>query len=142
MGTSTFYASLAAGVEMLHALAMIVWGLGLPLLFWHRYQRLSRFYTWYALTFVGISVISNLVLGECILTTWAQDLWQAAGGFRERVPFVVTLTNMVAGFRPSTRAAVLAWEIAIVLTSVGMLWSWRKASRARSSVEQKPSLRT
>jgi hypothetical protein len=123
---------LAAGVETIHALAMIVWALGLPLLVWHRYKRLARAYMWFAIVFVTSSVASNLVLGECFLTTLARHLWTAAGGFREKVPFTVLFTNTVAGIRPSTREAVIAWEVAILATSIGTLWCWRKTRREKS----------
>lgn len=128
---STVYHALAAGVEIVHALAMIVWGLGLPLLVWHRYERLVRAYMWFAIAFVTTSVVSNLVFGECFFTTLARHLWTAAGGFRDEVPFIVLFTNAVAGIRPSTRAAVLAWEVAIVATSIGTLWCWRKTRRGK-----------
>ena len=124
--TSPVYAALAAAIELGHALSMVVWGLGLPLLVWHRYARLSRAYMWYAIVFVTVSVISNWILGECFLTTLARHAWQAAGGFRESVPFTVLLANAVAGIRPSAREAVLAWQAAVVLTSIGTLWCWRK----------------
>jgi len=128
----TVYWVLAAGVETIHALAMIVWGLGLPLLGWHRHRRLVRAYMWFAIAFVTSSVASNLVLGECFLTTLARHLWTAAGGFRETVPFTVLFTNAVAGIRPSAREAVIAWEVAILATSIGTLWCWRKTRRGHS----------
>lgn len=104
---------------------MIVWGLGLPLLFWHRYERLSRAYNWFVIVFVVISVGSKLVLGECVLTTLARHLWLAGGGYRAGVPFTVLFVNAIAGIRPTTESAVLAWEIAITATSIGSLYCWR-----------------
>jgi hypothetical protein len=130
---------LAAGVELFHALAMIVWGVGLPLLVWHRFRRLTRLYLWFSIVFVTTSVLSNLLLGECFLTTLARYLWEAGGGFRERVPFTVVFTNAVAGVRPSTRAAVLAWQIAIVSTSLGTLFCWRKTRDSDSARTKKRS---
>jgi hypothetical protein len=127
--TSTVYAALAATVELTHGLAMVVWGLGLPLLVWHRYERLSRAYMWYAIVFVVISVTSNQILGECFLTTLARHSWLAGGGYRDGVPFTVLFANTVAGIRPTAREAVLAWQLAIVLTSIGTLWCWRKTGR-------------
>lgn len=124
--TSNVYAALAAAVEVTHALAMIVWGLGLPLLVWHRYEKLSRAYMWYAIGFVVMSVTSNQILGECFLTTLARHLWLAGGGYRDGVPFTVLFANAVAGIRPTAREAVLTWQAAIVLTSIGTLWCWRK----------------
>lgn len=124
---------LAMVVDVTHALAMVVWGLGLPLLVWHRYERLSYLYTVFAALFVVLSVGSHWMLGECFLTTLARSFWQASGGWRDTVPFTVVLTNTVAGIRPSTESAVLAWEVAILATSLGSLWSWRKARRRRDA---------
>jgi hypothetical protein len=129
---STLYRFLALGVELGHGLLMTVWGLGLPLLLWHRWQRLSRVYLWYSLSFVGGSLLSNWLLGECVLTTLAQWLWEASGTQLDRVPFIVRFTNAVAGIRPSTRAAVLAWEVGIGVYCVALLYWWRRVERADS----------
>ena len=59
-----------------------------------------------------------------MLTTIARKLWLAAGGYRGSVPFTVIFANTVAGIRPSTRQAVIAWEIAILITTVGSLVCW------------------
>ena len=121
----------ASSVDVLHVMAMIVWGVGLPLLVWHRFPALSRVYAWYAAAFVVLSVASNQVLGECFLTTLARHLWEAAGSHRERVPFTVVLANTVAGVRPTTREAVLVWQAAILATSVGTLFYWHKARETK-----------
>jgi hypothetical protein len=140
--TSNVYGALAAAVEVTHGLSMIVWGIGLPLLVWHRYERLSRAYMWYALVFVVISVASNRLLGECFLTTFARHLWVGAGGYRDGVPFTVLFANAVAGIRPTAREAVLAWQLAIVLTSIGTLWCWRKTGKGPRSKTDVPGRRS
>ena len=135
---SNVYAILAAAVDLTHGLAMLVWGLGLPLLVWHRFERISRAYMWFAIVFVVVSVASNRVLGECILTTVARHLWQAAGGYRDGTPFTVLFANVVAGIRPTAREAVLAWEAAVVVTSIGTLWCWRKTRRPHADRKDPP----
>jgi hypothetical protein len=127
------FRALAASVEVVHALAMLVWGVGLPLLLWHRYKRLSRAYMWFAVVFVMTSVLSHVYFGECFLTTLARRFWIAGGGFREHVPFTALLANTIAGIRPSARTTVVVWEIAILATSVSTLWCWRKTRGANSS---------
>lgn len=127
------YELMAMTVDVTHAAAMLVWGLGLPLLFWHRFERLSHWYTWFAASFVVTTVLSRIALGECFLTTLARELWEAAGGFRDHVPFTVVLVSTVAGLRPTTRTAVLLWELAVLFTSLGSLWSWRRAHARRSA---------
>lgn len=125
---------LAAGsVELVHALLMLLWGLGLPLLVWHRFPRLSRGYMWFASVFVGISALSHELLGECVLTTLARGLWRAGGGYRDGLPFMALLANTVAGIRPSRREIVLVWEAAVLATSVGSLWCWHRTHPRYSS---------
>lgn len=129
----SMYRSLAAAVDTLHALSMLAWGLGLPLLFWHRFRRLSHAYMVFALVFVVVSVVSHLLLGECVLTTLARKLWLLGGGYREGVPFTALLANTVAGLRPTRREVVLLWEGAVFLTSAGSLWCWLRTRRHATS---------
>jgi hypothetical protein len=68
-----------------------------------------------------------------VLTTLARRLWTLAGGFRDDVPFVVACVNAVARIRPSTRAAVLAWELAIGISAVGVAWHFDRESRRQRS---------
>jgi hypothetical protein len=118
----------ASAVELLHGLCMVAWAIGLPLLFWRGWPRVSQAYLRFSIAFIAVSVLSHALLGECVLTTLARELWEAAGGHREHVPFVVLFTNRIAGFRPSTREAVLAWEAAIAIYCVALLWSRRRPS--------------
>lgn len=129
----TMSGTLANAVDLIHAMAMLVWGLGLPLLVWHRFPALSRAYMWYAAAFVVISVVSHQALGECFLTTIARALWKASGGYREEIPFTAVLANAIAGIRPATRTAVLIWETAIFVTSVGTLFCWHKTRKTNGS---------
>jgi hypothetical protein len=120
---------LAGSVELCHGLLMVVWGLGLPLLVWRRFERLSRAYLWFSLTFVLGSLLSHALLHECVLTRLAYQLWEAGGAHAERVPFIVTFANTVARIRPSTDAAVLIWKVAIGLYCVIALFGWRTRER-------------
>ena len=123
------YPPLAAAVDALHALSMLAWGLGLPLLFWHRFRRLSHAYMVFALGFVAVSVGSHWLLGECVLTTLARNLWLRGGGYRDGVPFTALLANSIAGLRPTRREVVLLWESAVFVTSAGSLWCWLRTRR-------------
>jgi len=129
---------LAIATDLVHVLAMVLWGLGLPLLIWHRFERLSRAYMWFSIAFVAISVVSHQLLGECFLTTLARGLWEASGGFRERVPFTVLVVNRVAGFHPKDRDVVLLWEIAVLISSAASLWCfYRTHPKARIREQQR-----
>jgi hypothetical protein len=127
------YRVLAIVVDLTHATAMLLWGLGLPLLFWHRFERLSHAYSIYAIVFVVTTVASHLAMGECFLTSLARTLWLASGHARDTVPFTVIVTNTIAGFRPSSRSAVLLWEAAVLVTSLGSWWSWHRAHVRRGA---------
>jgi hypothetical protein len=125
------YRLLAAAVDLVHAGSMLVWGLGLPLLFWHRFRRLSRAYVMFSAIFVLVSLGSHALLGECVLTTLARHLWLAGGGYRDGIPFTALLANAVAGIRPTQREVVLVWELAVLASSVGSLWCWWKTRTPR-----------
>jgi hypothetical protein len=125
------YQFLAIFVDVIHTLAMLVWGIGLPLLLWHRWPRLSRAYLWYALVFVVVSVGTHRLYGECFLTKLARDL-RALGDpnvLSDYASFSVRLVNFVAGIRPSERSAVLAWEFGLAISSVIMLRYMYKSRR-------------
>lgn len=127
----SFYGVLAETVDLVHALSMLLWGVGLPLLLWHRFPRLSRAYMWFATGFVLISVVSHYFLGECLLTAVARWLWHAAGSARDGAPFMALLVNTIAGIRPTNRNVVHVWELAVLATSVGSLWCWARTGRKR-----------
>ncbi|MEB2310432.1 MAG: hypothetical protein OZ921_01130 [Sorangiineae bacterium] len=114
--------ALANLVDALHALAMIVWVLGLPLLFWHRYPKWSRAYVVYALAFVVVTRLSHSALGECVLTTGARELRHRGGtGFGDHSSFMVRLVNGVAGLRFTEESAILVWEWSVFMVSAGVL---------------------
>lgn len=126
------YEFLSGGVDLIHAAAMIVWVLGLPLLFWHRWPRLSRTYIIYALVFVVITRVSHEILGECFLTTVSRELWNASGlATRGHSSFTVRFVNAVAGIRFTEHTAVLLWEASVFVCSAGMLWYLHSMRRKR-----------
>jgi hypothetical protein len=127
--TLGWFRTLAALTDLVHVGFMLAWGLGLPLLFWGRFPKLSRAYMWFTLAFVTVTVGSHLLLGECFLTTLARELWTRGAGFRDRVPFTVLLSEWIAGFRPNSREVVLLWELAVFVSSAGALWYWHKTGR-------------
>jgi hypothetical protein len=121
------YAALAVASDLTHLAAMLAWALGLPLLLWHRWPRLSLVYGWYGLLFVLASQLSHLLIGECFLTTSSRLLWEAAGDPTSS-SFTVRLVEAVAGCRPSERSVVVAWQLGVVGTCIGALWSIHRAN--------------
>ncbi len=116
-------AVLGAAVDFLHALLMAAWILGLPLLFWHRWPRLSRDYAVFAIAFIVVNQISYALLGECFLTTLSRAFWErssvAAPVSNEW--FTVRLSQAIFRLTPSHRAVKLATEGLILATAVGVL---------------------
>lgn len=136
---SEFLRLLAIATDLIHLLAMVVWGLGMPLLIWHRFPRLSRAYMRFAIGFVFVSVASHWALGECLLTTLARSLWEASGESRDRVPFTVLLVDAVAGMRPRERIVVWLWEATVFIASCASLWCWYKTRPEKMVPEAVPS---
>jgi len=119
---------LAVGTDFLHAMLMVAWTAGLPLLLWHRWPRATLVYAAYAIAFVAISQLSQWLLGECFLTDLAVHFWQ-------RVPtsapvsrewFTVRIARDVFHLAPSHRSIVRVSEPLIVATAVGALWSFHR----------------
>jgi hypothetical protein len=139
-------AILAAVLEFLHAVAMAAWVLGLPLLFWHRWPRLTRVYAWYAISFVVLSQGSQWVLGDCFLTTWTDRLWDSASPTqtsRASEWLTVRLAQAIFHLSPSHRAIVIASETLAIVSAVGMLVSLRHLrGPARATTPAAPIART
>jgi hypothetical protein len=100
--------ALAIGTDFIHITFMVLWAVGLPLLVWHRWPRLSLAYTVYAIAFVIVSQLSHYTLGECFLTTLSRYLWELAGAGADGT-FTGRLVIMVAGVRSKVRG--LVWEM-------------------------------
>jgi hypothetical protein len=120
---------LATLIDFIHALTMLAWFVGLPLLVWRKYPRLTRAYALYALAFVVLSQLSYWVLGECFLTTMARTAWesQPVGTAPPDVEewFTVRIARGVFGATPSHRSIVWLSEAAVVVTAALALRSLR-----------------
>jgi hypothetical protein len=124
------FAVLGSLVDFFHALVMVAWVAGLPLLFWHRFPRATRWYAVYAVVFVVLNQLSRYLLGECFLTTLARLLWERGGAPPRTAPgewFTVRLAMMVFHLTPSHRSVKLLSELLVSVTAVGMLISLRQA---------------
>lgn len=117
-------------VDFAHALLMVAWIAGLPLLFWHAYPRATRWYAGYAVVFVALNQASRLLLGECFLTTIARHLWEHGGARPQSAPgewFTVRLAMAVFHLTPSHGIITTVSEVLIFVTAVGMLFWLRRA---------------
>lgn len=114
---------LGAIVDVFHAILMMVWLLGLPLLFWHRYPRLSLVYIIYSLLFVIINLLSQHFLGECIFTTLSRYCWSfATTDIDSNEWFSVRFARFIFGLTPSHRAIKNITEILIAISALGGLY--------------------
>jgi hypothetical protein len=117
-------AALGACIDLIHALLMAAWVLGLSLLFWHRWPRLTRAYALYAVGFIVVNQISYALLGECILTTLARACWRnapgGAGSAASDEWFTVRIAQAIFRLTPSHRTIKLASEALILLTAAGV----------------------
>lgn len=117
---------LGSAVDFVHALLMVLWFLGMPLLFWHGQPALTRIYALFSLAFVFVSQVSRWALGECVFTTLARWLWGHQTG-SARVPaapdewFTVRLSRAIFDMAPSHRAIAVASELLSVVVAVGIL---------------------
>jgi hypothetical protein len=120
-------------VDVVHALVMAVWVLGLPFLFVRRWPRLTHAYGIYAIAFICTSQLSHLALGECFLTTISRGLWERS--FTSGAPpddssewFTVRLAKWVFDMSPTHRAVVILSELLILLTVLGEVLLLRGSS--------------
>jgi hypothetical protein len=133
------WAAIAALVDVVHALAMASWLLGLPLLFWHGWPRATRAYAMYAIAFIVINEVSSLALGECVLTTLARACWNLAARAGEATPasrewFTVRLSEAIFRLTPSHEVIKAISKALVFLSAIGVLVALRhlRVDRARA----------
>jgi hypothetical protein len=135
---------LGSMVDVVHALLMAGWILGLPLLFVRRWPRLTQAYGVYAIAFIVTSQLSQAALGECFLTTISSGLWQRSPASlpSSNEWFTVRLAKWVFDMTPSHRAIVVLSELLILLTAVGALFAVRASSSQLRALPRHPRVRT
>lgn len=120
--------ALGAGVDLTHALLMVLWIAGLPLLFYRKKPHLTRLYAMYAIAFVVLYQLSRVVLGECFLTTISRACWQRAprdlmGGASDEW-FTVRLAQTIFHLTPSHKAITILAQVLVFVTAAGALYSY------------------
>ena len=117
-------ALLGSSIDLVHALLMAAWILGLPLLFWRSWPRLTRAYAIYAIVFIVANRVSFALLGECFLTTLARACWRSASGIARSGEsnewFTVRIAETIFHLTPSRRSIKLVSEMLILVTAVGI----------------------
>lgn len=123
------FAVLGSAVDFLHALLMVAWVVGLPLLFWQRFPRATKWYAIYAVVFIILNQASQYILGECFLTALARMLWEHGGAPPHTAPdewFTVRVARAVFHMTPSHKSIKRLSELIILVSAVGMLVSMRR----------------
>jgi hypothetical protein len=139
-GATPTYDMVAAALDAVHALLMVVWVAGIPLLFWHRWPRLSWSCVVYTIVFIVVSQASQWLLGECFLTTWARWFWRRGSGAppfeRHGSWFTVRFSEAVFHLRPTQRAVSITWELLVLVCAIGIFLGYRRVRwRARSAYD-------
>ena len=124
---------LGATVDFVHALLMAAWVLGMPLLFWSRWPRLSHAYAIYSIVFIVVNQLSMIFLGECILTTVARACWRIPGTpvRASEEWFTVRMAEAIFSLTPSHKAIKLVSKALILLTAIGVVF--RGVARRRTN---------
>ena len=132
--TSWQYAVAASLVDTVHAALMVAYFVGIPLLFYHRWPRVSHIYAVFAVTFVIFSQGPKLIWGHCFLTPLASELWHRSGTSVVATEwFTVRLSNLVFHSAPSHR--IISWigDAFVLIAAVGAVL------RLRSHADRHPS---
>lgn len=123
-----------ATTDLIHALLMVAWVAGMPLLFLPRWPRLSRYYAFYSIIFIVVNLLSQSLLGECCFTTLARFCWHYGAGGHPLSPlydewFTVRLADSIFRMTPSHRLVKIATEGLIFVTAVGIAFRLREPKR-------------
>jgi hypothetical protein len=130
------WSAVAVVIDVLHALLMAAWVVGLPLLFWHRWPRVTRAYCVYAIAFIVVSQTSYALLGECFFTTLARACALRAPDATavSEEWFTVRLAQAIFRMTPSHRGIKLVSEALVLLSALGMLRSLGHLRRRASAL--------
>lgn len=128
---------IGAAVDLIHALVLILWIIGLPLLFWQRFPSLSRFYAVFAVIFIILSQGGQMILGECFLTTIARICYLRGGMVASGEWFTVRFAYYIFRLIPSHHLITYLFETIIIIYAIGLLfligrkyWIGKKIARS------------
>jgi hypothetical protein len=131
------YAVAASFAETIHASFMVAYVVGIPLLFFYRWPRVSRIYAAYAVAFVVFSQGSKLLWGHCYLAPLAGELWHRSGtAIAANEWFTVRLSNLVFHAAPSHR--IISWigDAFVLVTAIGTVLRLRSQADRHSSSQR------
>lgn len=110
-------------IDVCHAVLMVLWIVGVPLLFWHRYPKLTISYACYAIVFIIVNISSQYFLGECILTTLSKYCWDHYSfSIHENEWFSVRFSKFIFGLAPSHELVKIITGILITISALGGIY--------------------
>ena len=122
--------ALGVGVDLIHALAMVAWFAGFPLLFVKKWPRARLTYATYAVSFVVLSQASMIFMGECFLTTVTRWCWRHDPALVVSNDwFTVRLARVVFGMAPSRHFVSRISEVLVLATAAGVVVSVFRSRR-------------
>lgn len=113
---------LGAGVDVFHALTMLLWVAGFPFLFLKGYPKISKLYFIYTLLFILINQISKYFLGECVLTTIAGYFYSKSDDSYHNEWFIVRVAYSIFGLVPSHEMIRFCTKVIVVITIIGVIY--------------------
>ena len=130
---------LAVATDVIHAVAMILWIIGLPLLFWRKHSYLSLAYATYSLIFIIINQVSHYTLGKCIMTELSQYCWKHSVNHPDTSEwFAVRFSQIIFGLTPTHVLVKQLTEGLICLSAIGgITLSYRKFSSANPTCQDR-----
>jgi hypothetical protein len=121
---------LAVLTDLFHAIVMLAWVLGLPLLFWYRYPKLSSNYAIYSIFFIIVNLSSQYFLGRCILTEISDYFWKHSSAHVDTSEwFTVKFSKLIFGLTPSHFLIKRITEFLILISSIGGLFLRHKKNK-------------
>ena len=126
------WSGIGAGVDLVHALAMMGWFLGLPLLFAKRWPRARLVYAVYAVVFIVASQASRLLMNECFLTVVAQWCWgHNPSHVVSNEWFTMRFARAIFGMAPSHHMVSRLSEALVLATAAGVIVTVVRSRRDR-----------
>ncbi len=132
---------LAVLTDVIHAMLMVGWIVGMPFLFWHRFPKVTLVYCLFSLCFIAVNQISHYTLGCCIFTTIADWFYHQAGHYAPDEWFTVRASRFIFGLTPSHRGVKILTEILVGISAVGGIFFYIKRKYnyvARKEIKDRP----
>jgi hypothetical protein len=107
--------------------------LGIPLLFWRRYPKLSLGYCIYSIAFIIVNQVSHFTIDECIFTTLTGWLYSKAGQTAPDEWFTVRISRFIFGLAPTHWWINIVTEVLVAITAMGQIYTFYKSRKEKDN---------